>query len=121
MGTNKSKCDCAVCKDEHDFEMSHDLLQDFMHGKVAIFAGSGISTESRNVLEFTFYEDIAAEIDKLNSYLSFPELMEKYCQLPNGRIKLLRIGTLTLKIIVMQRLLCQMKTLRFGIILEGKF
>ena len=89
MANNKSNCDCAVCKDEHDFEVSHDLFQDFMHGNVALFAGSGISTESRNVLKFTFYEDIAAEIDKLNSSLSFPEIMEEYCQLPNGRIKLL--------------------------------
>ena len=69
--------------------MSADLLQDFMHGRVAIFAGAGVSTESRNVLKFTFFEDVASEIDKLSSSLSFPQLMEEYCQLPNGRIKLI--------------------------------
>ena len=89
MEENYSKCDCVCCRDNHDFEINPDLFEDFLNSKVAIFAGSGISTESRKVLKFTFYEDIAAEIGKPNSALSFPKLMDKYCQQPNGRIKLL--------------------------------
>lgn len=83
------KCDCIICREHHAFDMPPDLLNDFLTGKIALFAGSGISTENRKVLKFTFYEDIACEIGKLDSSLSFPDLMEEYCRLPNGRYKLL--------------------------------
>ncbi len=69
-------------------------MAELLGGKVTIFAGAGISTESRNVLKFTFYETVAFEMlsqhDLTTSSLSFPELMEQYCRQPNGRIKLLK-------------------------------
>jgi hypothetical protein len=89
MKTVKSKSDCTICKYEHEFEVDDELVNDFTRGDVAIFAGSGISTESRNVLKFTFYDEIAGELNKKSSSLSFPDLMEEYCKLPNGRYKLL--------------------------------
>ncbi|GAC1418693.1 MAG: hypothetical protein NVSMB6_20680 [Burkholderiaceae bacterium] len=55
-----------------------------------MFAGAGISTEARTVLKTTFYESVAVEIDESHFSSPFPELMEKYCQQPNGRFKLLR-------------------------------
>ncbi|MBN2286330.1 MAG: SIR2 family protein [Tissierellales bacterium] len=82
-------CDCVVCKHHHEFESLPDLLNDFESGKVTIFAGSGISTESRNVLRHTFYDEVADELHLEDCTLSFPELMEEYCSQPNGRIKLL--------------------------------
>lgn len=84
-----SKCDCTACRNNHEFADHPELLLDFESGKIAIFAGSGISTESRNVLKFTFYDDIAAELNLENCNLNFPDLMEQYCLKSNGRLKLL--------------------------------
>jgi len=84
----KMNCDCETCKNNKNFKVPKELINDFLYGKVAIFAGSGISTESKNVLKFTFYEEIASEIDQIDSSLTFPDLMEEYCKLPNGRLML---------------------------------
>jgi hypothetical protein len=84
-----STCDCVVCRNNHEFANHPDLLTDFATGKVTIFAGAGISTESRNVLKYTFYDDVAAELNLGSSPPAFPDLMEQYCSKPNGRLKLL--------------------------------
>jgi len=84
-----STCDCVVCRNNHEFANHPDLLTDFASGKVTIFAGAGISTESRNVLKYTFYNDVAAELNIGSNPPAFPDLMEQYCSKPNGRLKLL--------------------------------
>lgn len=90
MTKNSVNCDCEICKHFHEFELHHDLIESFLRGDVAIFAGAGISTESRRVLKNTFYEEVAGENGKINSNLSFPDLMQEYCEQPNGRFKLLQ-------------------------------
>lgn len=64
-------------------------MGELLGGNVTVFAGAGISTETRNVLKTTFYESVADEIGKGEPYPEFPELMEEYCRQPNGRLKLL--------------------------------
>ena len=86
----KQNCDCALCKNNHDFTMPNELLSNLQAGKVAVFAGAGVSTESKTVLNTTFYESIAGELGIENSSFTFPELMEQYCARPNGRFNLLR-------------------------------
>ncbi len=82
-------CDCIHCKNNHKFGMPSEILDDFVSGRVTIFAGAGISTESRTVIPETFYDEVAQELNIENCQLPFPELMEKYCSKINGRIKLL--------------------------------
>ena len=50
-------------------------MGELLRGNVTIFAGAGISTETRSVLKSTFYESVANEIGKGEPYPSFPELM----------------------------------------------
>lgn len=83
-----NNCDCALCKNNHAFDLSEDLVNEFINGNVVLFVGAGVSTENRNVLKFTFYDEIISELKDVGK-LSFPEVMEKYCSKPNGRIKLL--------------------------------
>lgn len=85
----EANCDCILYKQNHEFDLGSELLEELLKGNVTIFAGSGISTETRNVLKFTFYESIEAEIRPNQASLSFPELMNEYCRQPNGRYKLL--------------------------------
>jgi len=89
MDTTRRSCDCVLCKNNHDFAIGDELMGELLRGNVTIFAGAGISTETRSVLKNTFYESVANEIGKGEPYPSFPELMEEYCRQPNGRLNLL--------------------------------
>lgn len=89
LGASIPNCDCDVCRNNYEFANHPDLLADFAAGKVTIFAGAGISTESRNVLKYTLYDDIAADLNLGSNPPAFPDLMEQYCSKPNGRLKLL--------------------------------
>ncbi len=91
MPAAKNVCDCAICQHQLPFEINSQLLDDFLSGRVAVFAGAGISTESRAVLKYSFYEDIAARIESDRVGNSFPEVMQSFCARPDGRFHLLRL------------------------------
>ena len=82
-------CDCAICRHQHDFDVPIELVNEILSGNATLFTGSGISTESRNVLNTTFYETIFSKINTKEGNLNFPTLMEKFCSQTNGRFKLL--------------------------------
>lgn len=84
-----NKDDCVISKHRHEFTCPDNLLDDFMSSNVVLFAGAGISTESRNVLYYTFHDTIKNELGYEDDNISFPELMEEYCNQSNGRIKLI--------------------------------
>lgn len=90
MDNKRGSCDCVLCKNNHQFEISDELMEELLGGNVTVFAGAGISTETRNVLKTTFYESVANEIGRNHPYQAFPELMEEYCHQPNGKLKLLK-------------------------------
>jgi len=90
MTDDGRNCECEVCKYDLEFELSDELLADFLGGQVTVFAGAGISTESKKVLNATLREAVAGELEVDPSSLTFPDLMDKYCDQPNGRFKLLK-------------------------------
>lgn len=83
-------CDCVLCKNDADFTIHDELLEELLSGSVTIFAGAGVSTESKLVLPENFYQDVARELSESDLSKGFPELMEQFCRLPNGRFKLLK-------------------------------
>ena len=87
----KKICDCIVCKNNHEFNLPSDIIEAVQNKSLVIFAGAGVSTESRSVYNYTLYEEIRdlLNIDK-SINLSFSELMSQFCKQPNGRAKLLR-------------------------------
>jgi hypothetical protein len=64
------------------------LIDKLSSGEVVLFCGAGISTENKTYCQSTFYEEIQADLG-IAETLPFPELMSKFCELPDGRIKLL--------------------------------
>jgi hypothetical protein len=90
VNRHERNCDCSICSHHHEFDLTNELLDDLISGNVTLFAGAGISTESRAVLKHTFREEIAAELGPGRAAPDFPALMEEYCQQPNGRLKLLQ-------------------------------
>lgn len=83
---------CEICKNNIPFDMPDEIIEATTNNNLVLFAGSGISTESKNVGPFTFYEDIALELDQdpRKTDIAFPELMSKYCERPNGKKELLK-------------------------------
>lgn len=82
------KCECAICKDNKPFDMPKEIVEAAIKGDLVLFCGAGISTESKNVLPHSFYTSIKSELS-VDEDLSFSQLMQLYCQQPNGRKKLL--------------------------------
>lgn len=89
MKKNKvsKECKCAFCCN-NDFELPEDIITAIKEEKLVIFAGAGISTEGKNVYKYSLYSDVNDELGENNSN-SFPKLMTMYCNLPNGRRKLI--------------------------------
>jgi len=87
--SDDKNCDCVICKHQHDIDIPLELVNKILAGNVTLFTGAGISTESRNVLDVTFYETILDKAAPTEENLDFPTLMESFCHQANGRFKLL--------------------------------
>ncbi|MBG0787556.1 MAG: SIR2 family protein [Anaerolineaceae bacterium] len=86
-----SRSGCTFCKNNLPFNFPSELIDDVIDGKVVIFAGAGISTESSVVFPNTFYESILEETDiEPENGPSFPDLMSEFCKKRNGRTLLLQ-------------------------------
>lgn len=88
MKDNHNKeCKCAFCGN-NDFEVPKEIIDAIKNENAVIFAGAGISTEGKNVYKTTLYTDINDELgEKYDN--TFPQLMTKYCNRPNGRRNLI--------------------------------
>jgi len=81
---------CAICGDNHPFDMPPELLKAALSNDLVIFAGAGVSTESRRVFPDTLAERTAAELGRApkGGDASFPQLMSEY-ESKSGRTQLL--------------------------------
>ena len=89
-GSSILESECAICRNNKAFDMPEELIEAATNGDLVLFCGAGISTENRLVLPETFYESVKEEMGIDNKDISFSELMELYCEQPNGRKKLLK-------------------------------
>lgn len=86
-------CTCVLCKNNKPFTMPKQIIDAVCNGNLVIFAGAGVSTESKPTFPFTLYEEVMLElgIKKDTCQLSFPDLMSEFCRQPDGRRKLLKM------------------------------
>lgn len=82
---NEFKC---AYSGNNDFEIPHDIIEAIKKENLVIFAGAGISTEGKNVYKSSLYSEINDELGEDNDN-TFPKLMTKYCNKPNGRRQLI--------------------------------
>lgn len=82
-----NECKCAYCGNK-EFDIPEEIIKAIEEGNLVLFAGAGISTEGKNVYKFSLYSDVNDELKEKNDN-TFPQLMTKYCNLPNGRRKLI--------------------------------
>lgn len=83
-------CECVICKNNKPFDLPTEIIKAAINGDLVLFCGAGISTEGKTVLPFSFYTSIKAELGITDDSISFSHLMQQYCDMPNGRRKLLK-------------------------------
>jgi len=88
--TRSRNCNCAFCKDNRDFDLPVQLIDDLLTGNVVLFAGAGISTEGSNVFPRSLYEEVKDTLSNPDQETGFPETMSQFCRQPNGRSLLIR-------------------------------
>lgn len=88
--TPSPNCNCAFCKDNRDFDLPIQLIDDLVAGNVVLFAGAGISTEGSNVFPKSLYEEVKDTLSNPDPEAGFPETMSRFCRQPNGRLLLIR-------------------------------
>ena len=80
---------CVDCINRRSFSLPVELVEALVSRNLVVFAGAGVSTEATGVFKSTLYEDIAYKLGLSGPDLSFPELMSRFCDRPNGRAQLL--------------------------------
>lgn len=80
---------CVLCQGRIPFEVPQHLIDALEGGRLALFVGAGISTENSVVFPYTLYQDVSRELGNKDNGLSFPELMSRFCERPDGRSQLL--------------------------------
>jgi len=84
-------CDCQFCKNNNGFTLPNEIIEAAKSRQLVVFAGAGVSTESKKVYTKSLYTEICLELGiNSNAGLSFSELMSIFCNQNNGRSKLLR-------------------------------
>ena len=83
-------CKCEFCRDKLPFNIPKDIIDSLINRNLVLFAGAGISTETKTVFKETLYEYVFLDLNETDKNISFPDLMSKYCNTTiNGRQKLL--------------------------------
>jgi hypothetical protein len=86
----EDKCKCQICENDLPFEIPNDIIDSLLNNNLVLFAGAGISTETKRIFKETLYDDVFYDLNEKNTDISFPDLMSKFCNSsPNGRQKLL--------------------------------
>lgn len=83
-------CKCVHCGNNLPFDLPHEIIDAAKNGNLVVFAGAGISTETKKIFKATLYEDVLLDLDlPTNTNCDFPALMSLYCKQKNGRKLLL--------------------------------
>lgn len=83
-------CQCSMCRGEIQFQAPSELVDAFIEGRVALFAGAGVSSEAPRLLPNTFYEEIGFVVGNTDRTRPFPDLMEDFCKTPAGKPALIQ-------------------------------
>lgn len=82
---------CRRCATRLPFELPDEIVTATVEGRLVVFAGAGVSTESRAVFPTTLYDEVKRDLAlPSDEWPTFPALMSRYCGQRDGRARLLR-------------------------------
>lgn len=87
----KEQCQCVLCKSHIEFNLDSFLIDEIRSENIAIFGGSGISTETSYASPHSLYVELAHEVGITTDQMPFPDLAQKVADKPDGRFRLLQI------------------------------
>lgn len=87
---NKSS-DCAICGSDDEFYIDDFLISEIESGNVVVFAGAGVSTENPNAMPHSLFDEIRSELSVDHSGGSFPDLVQRLVDLPDGYFTLIKM------------------------------
>jgi len=83
--------ECSRCRLKRPFELPSEIVDACRTRQLVIFAGAGVSTESRGVFPDNFHEKIRKELRvSKRQNPSFSKLMSLYCSSPRSKKNLLQ-------------------------------
>src|SRR5438093_7931612 len=83
---------CLICRLEKPFRMPEEIVQALYERKLVLFAGAGISSESRQAFPYSLVDTIKSRLGiSASEKTSFPKLMSRYCSPPRGRRALYQV------------------------------
>jgi len=89
MTNNKETCES--CNNNLSFDLPEEIIDAIKQRRLVVFAGAGISTESKNIFIDSLYDEFRYELMLDNDdFPEFPDLISKYCKQPEGRKKFLQ-------------------------------
>ena len=78
--------ECAICKLKIPFVLPPEIVSAYKNGKLVIFAGSGVNTESSEIFPSTFYQEIKYELNiPEEEKIGFSKIMTLYSSNPRTR------------------------------------
>ena len=84
--------ECDICKLHKKFDFPEEIINAYKDENLVIFAGAGISTEAKNVFDYSFKNVIKDELGiPHDKEIEFSELMSLFCEKPRSRKDLIRI------------------------------
>ena len=73
--------DCWICRHEVPFSLPEQVVEAAMAGRLVVFAGAGISTESRTTFPVSFYESVCDSIGlDPEDGPPFETVMSQFCE-----------------------------------------
>lgn len=84
------KCECAICALSIDFSIDSHLISELEKHNYVIFAGAGISTETKGAHPSSLYQTLLDEVGSISG-ADFWELVDTFESQPNGRQKRIQL------------------------------
>jgi SIR2-like domain len=100
---------CPLCASNHSFRMPPAIVEAAVKGRLVVFAGAGISTESSSVYPDSFYDEMKSWLSSTPEDDSFPAVMSAV-EAEIGRVRLVEEAIGRIKYVTTFPFLAQMAT-----------
>ena len=59
-------CECSYCNNNLPFEIPEEIIHSLLNHQLVLFAGAGISTETKQIFKETLFEEVYYDLKENN-------------------------------------------------------